>query len=30
MQTYQRITSGQMPLQTLNNTDYGYEDYTEA
>lgn len=30
MQTYQRMVNGQIPLQTLNNTDYGYDDYTEA
>lgn len=30
MQAYQRITNGQMPLQTLNSEDYGYDDYTEA
>lgn len=30
MEAYKAMQSGQMPLQTLNLGDYGYDDYTEA
>ena len=30
MTAYNAMVNGQMPLQILNNGDYGYDDYTEA